>query len=167
MSRLAFSPKSKGPKSKYPAFSWDTVVGSPWSSVWNKKNSHFGLTCSWYPIAFAFSTVFFRICRGSFSKGVPSWRYTSQMSLATFPCCGLHGKISNVFKSGYRYISESSSFANPSIEEPSNTHRLSSAFSSWFVVIAIFFIIPYISVNWSRIKPTSSSSTSLYMSLFV
>ena len=32
ISRLAFSPRSTGPRSKYPAFSWESVVGWPFSS---------------------------------------------------------------------------------------------------------------------------------------
>ena len=35
----------------------------------------------------------------------------------------------------------------PSTEEPSNMHLLSSAFSSWLEVIAIFLSVPKISVN--------------------
>ena len=37
--------------------------------------------------------------------------------------------------------------AKPSMEEPSNMHSLSSAFSSWLTVIATFFRFPKISVN--------------------
>ena len=96
MSLLIFSPRSLGPRSKYPAFSWLKVVGSPLSSVWNKKNSHSGPTSKRYPLSFASLIVFLSIHLGSPSKGLPSGVYTSQISLATFPCCGLHGNISNV-----------------------------------------------------------------------
>ena len=100
MSRLAFSPKSNGPRSKYVARSWEIVVGTLSSSIWNKKNSHSGPTLNWYPISFASSITFFSTYLGSLSNGVPSALCTSQISLATLPCCGLHGKISNVFRSG-------------------------------------------------------------------
>ena len=89
------------------------------------------------------------------------------MILATFPCCGLHGKIINVSRSGYRYISDSSILTNPSIDDPSNIHLLSNAFSSCPAVIATFFNVPNISVNCSLINSISSSSTILIMSCFV
>ena len=128
MSRRTFSALSDGPRSKYPAFSCVIVVGSPSSSVWNRKNSHSGPTLNVYPISSASLSTFLRIYLGSPSKGVPSVLYTSQINLATLPCCGLHGNISNVFRSGCRYISDSSKRTIPSSAEPSNIHLLSSAF---------------------------------------
>ena len=120
ISRLAFSPRSLGPRSKYPDLSRESVVGTPFSSTLNKKNSHSGPTLNLYPSLAASSTAFLSIRLGSPSNGVPSVLYTSQISLATFPVCGLHGKITKLSRSGLRHISDSSIRANPSIDEPSN-----------------------------------------------
>ena len=89
------------------------------------------------------------------------------MIRATLPCCGLHGKIIKVSRSGCRYISDSSILTKPSIDEPSNMHLLSSAFSSWLAVIATFFNVPKISVNCKRINSISSSSTMRIISFLV
>ena len=59
MSRRAFSPKSNGPMSKYPACSWVLVVGMVFSSVLNRKNSHSGPTSNVYPISSACCTARF------------------------------------------------------------------------------------------------------------
>src|SRR5690606_5728763 len=48
---------------------------------------------------------------------------------------------------------------NPSIDDPSNTNLLSSAFSSWLRGISTFLMVPSKSVNCSRIYRTFSSST--------
>ena len=142
-------------------------VGCPLSSVWKRKNSHSGPTSKVYPIFAALFNTFFRTYRLSPSKGTPSGRYTSHIKRATFPCCGRHGRISNVLRSGYRYISDSSIRTKPSIAEPSNIHLLSNALSSWLAVIATFFKFPDTSVNWSLINCTSFSSTSWIISCFV
>ncbi len=44
MSRRVFSPRSIGPRSKYPARSLLSVVGCPFSSWSKRKNSHSGPT---------------------------------------------------------------------------------------------------------------------------
>jgi len=77
--------------------------GGSWANLWTSAYDHF-----------------FKIFLGQPSKGVPSELYTSHINLATLPVCGLQGKIVKVFKSGRRYISDSSILTKPSIDEPSN-----------------------------------------------
>ena len=74
------------------------------------------------------------------------WR-PQQGKVARLVCWGLHGNISNVSRSGYRYISDSSILTNPSMADQSNMQRLSSDLSSWLEVMATFLSMPKISVN--------------------
>ena len=52
------------------------------------------------------------------------------------------GKITQVSKSGYKYISDSSIRTKPSIEDPSNIILLSRAFVNWLTGISTFLITP-------------------------
>src|SRR5699024_7096333 len=74
------------------------------------------------------------------------------------------GKILQVLKSGLRYISDSSTRTNPSIEDPSNIISPSSALPSWVVGISTFLIVPRISVNCSLTYLTFSDSAILKIS---
>ena len=73
----------------------------------------------------------------------------------------------NVEKSGLRYNSVSSSFANPFKEARSIVQRSSIAFSRQLTGTATFFKVPNISVNCRRINSTPSSSTICRISVFL
>ncbi len=120
-----------------------------------------------YPILAALFKALLSTYLGSPSKGFPSAVYTSQMSLAVFPISEFHGSMTNESVSGDRYMSDSSILTNPSMDEPSNIHLLSRAFSSCFAVIATFFSMPKMSVNWSLMNSTFSSLTIFMISSFV
>src|SRR5436190_18093576 len=83
----------------------------------------------------------------------------SQIIRATVSPVGLgHGKTQNVERSGSRYMSDSSMRTNPSIDEPSNMIRPSSASSNCRSGISTFLIAPRMSVNWRRMNLTFSRS---------
>ncbi len=122
----------------------------PSSSNLNKKNSGSGPKLnSVNPNASISFKTRFKLLRGSPENGVPSGLYTSQIKRATFPLSEVHGKITQVSKSGYNFISDSSIRTNPSIDEPSNIISLSSTFSNWLIGTSTFLIVPRISENCS------------------
>ena len=72
----------------------------------------------------------------------------SQIIRATFSPVGpAHGKTRNVDTSGRKYMSDSSIRTKPSIDEPSNMIRPSSASSNCRSGISTFLIVPRMSVN--------------------
>jgi len=83
----------------------------------------------------------------------------SHIIRATFSPVGpAHGKMQNVLRSGFRYMSDSSIRTNPSIEEPSNMILPSSASSNCRSGISTFLMVPRISVNCRRRNFTYSRS---------
>ena len=149
------------------------VVTFPSSSFANKKNSASGPTFIEKPIFSASFITLFKLHLGHPSNGVPSALYISQINLAELiPSFSLHGKIWNVFLSGWKNISEVSMLLNPLIEEPSNMISLFNAFSMCCDGMVIFFTCPFISTNcnlmnlilYSFIKLLISSSVKLLLS---
>ena len=61
------------------------------------------------------------------------------------------------FRSGTRFMSDSSIRVKPSIDEPSNWISPSRAFSNCERGISTFLMTPRMSVNWSRMNRTFSA----------
>src|SRR5699024_6143774 len=148
-----------------PPSSFISVVGLPSLSNLKRKNSGSGPRLNEvYPMSSISLMIFFKFDLGSPSKGSPPISYTSQINLADFALSSDQGKILQVLKSGLRYISDSSTRTNPSIEDPSNIISPSSALPSWVVGISTFLIVPRISVNCSLTYLTFSDSAILKIS---
>ncbi len=132
---------------------------SPSLSNLNKKNSGSKPILSVEnPIDFIFFTILFKLERGSAVEGNPSGVYTSQINLATFPYLDSSQlNISQVSKSGFKYISASLILTKPSIEEPSNITWFFNAFSNCPTGISTLLIVPIMSVNIKRIYLTFSA----------
>src|SRR5947207_14417424 len=83
----------------------------------------------------------------------------SQIIRATrSPDVPVHGKIRNVDRSGFKYMSDSSIRTKPSIDDPSNMILPSSASSNCRSGISTFLIVPRMSVNCRRMNLTFSRS---------
>ncbi len=91
MSRRAISPRSTGPRSKYPPASCVTRVGAPSSVRWKRKNSASAPAIIAYPSSCAFAMTRFSAFRGSPGNGSSSGVYTSQISRPTRFSASPHG----------------------------------------------------------------------------
>src|SRR3972149_10678747 len=81
----------------------------------------------------------------------------SQKTRATRFSVGRQGRIANVAGSGIAIMSDSSTRANPSMDDPSKPTPSSSASGSSPTVIATLFSVPRMSENQSRMNLTSCS----------
>ena len=101
----------------------------------------------------------FRVLRGQPANGVPSGLAMSQISRPTSaPLGSVQGNTWNVAGSGFRYMSDSSIRTNPSIEDPSNMIRPSSASPNCRSGTSTFLMTPRMSVNCRRMNFTRSCS---------
>src|SRR5919202_220382 len=125
----------------------------------NRKNSISGAAYTVNPRPAARSRLRRSTQRGSPSNGSPSVVSTSQNILATPPEFGRPGSTWKVLVSGLATMSASCTRAKPSMAEPSKIMPCSKASSSSAGVIANDLRKPSTSVNHSRMKRMSHSST--------
>jgi hypothetical protein len=118
-------------------------------------------------LAFAAATAFASIALESSAKRCDSGVNISQKNRTTLPWEGRHGKTDKVAGSGIKKSSDFVSSPNPLTDEASNDIPAPKAFFNSDGIIEIFFRLPKISQNASRMNFTSFSlmnSTTSFLS---